>query len=95
MREKGASLRELASVVEEYPSRLVNLPVREKPPISTLPKLTALMAEAEAAFGSNGRQLIRYSGTEKKIRIMVEHRDAAEVDRWIGKFSEAVKAEIG
>jgi phosphoglucosamine mutase len=95
MREKGASLRELASVVEEYPSRLVNLPVRDKPPISTLPKLTALMAEADAAFGPNGRQLIRYSGTEKKIRIMVEHRDAAEVDRWIEKFSAVVKEEIG
>lgn len=95
MREKGASLRELASVVEEYPSRLVNLPVRDKPPISTLPKLTALMAEADDAFGPNGRQLIRYSGTEKKIRIMVEHRDAAEVDRWIEKFSAVVKEEIG
>jgi phosphoglucosamine mutase len=95
MREKGASLRELAAVVEEYPSRLVNLPVRDKPPISTLPKLTALMAEADAAFGSNGRQLIRYSGTEKKIRIMVEHRDAAEVDRWIGKFSQVIREEIG
>jgi phosphoglucosamine mutase len=95
MREKGASLRELASVVEEYPSRLVNLPVREKPPIPTLPKLTALMAEADAAFDSKGRQLIRYSGTEKKIRIMVEHRDAAEVDRWIEKFSSVVKEEIG
>jgi len=95
MREKGASLRELASVVEEYPSRLVNLPVREKPPIASLPKLTALMAEADAAFDSNGRQLIRYSGTEKKIRIMVEHRDAAEVDRWIGKFSEVIREEIG
>jgi len=95
MREKGASLRDLASVVEEYPSRLVNLPVREKPPISTLPKLTALMAEADAAFGSAGRQLIRYSGTEKKIRLMVEHRDTAEVDRWIGKFSDVVKEEIG
>lgn len=95
MREKGASLRELASVVEEYPSRLVNLPVRDKPPIPTLPKLTALMAEADAAFDSKGRQLIRYSGTEKKIRIMVEHRDAAEVDRWIVKFSNVVKEEIG
>jgi phosphoglucosamine mutase len=95
MREKGATLRELASVVEEYPSRLVNLPVREKPPIASLPKLTALIAEADAAFDSNGRQLIRYSGTEKKIRIMVEHRDAAEVDRWIGKFSEVIREEIG
>jgi len=95
MREKGASLRDLAAEVQEYPSRLVNLPVHEKPPIDTLPKLTALMAEADAAFGTAGRQLIRYSGTEKKIRIMVEHRDAAEVDRWIGKFSAAVKEEIG
>jgi len=95
MREKGASLRELASVVEEYPSRLVNLPVRDKPPISSLPKLTALMAEADTVFGSDGRQLIRYSGTEKKIRIMVEHRDATEVDSWIGKFSDVIKEEIG
>ena len=39
--------------------------------------------------------MIRYSGTENKIRVMVEHKDAAEVDSWIRKFSEVIKKEIG
>lgn len=95
MKEKGKSLSELAGVMREYPSRLVNLAVSEKPPIENLVKLQALIAEAEKAFGNEGRQLIRYSGTEKKIRVLVEHKDADKVDLWIKKFSAAIEEEIG
>lgn len=95
MKGSGRTLAELAGVMREYPSTLLNLPVREKPPLEELPGLQAMIAEAESAFGNGGRQLIRYSGTENKIRVLVEHKDAAEVDSWIRKFSEVIKKEIG
>ena len=95
MKESGKTLAELASVMREYPSTLLNLPVREKPPIKNLPKLQALISEAEKSFGSEGRQLVRYSGTESKIRVLIEHSDADTVNRWIAKFSEVIAEEIG
>jgi len=95
MKRSGKTLAVLAGVMREYPSTLLNLPVREKPPIEGLPKLQAMVAEAERAFGIDGRQLIRYSGTENKIRVLVEHKDAAVVDLWIAKFSEVIREEIG
>lgn len=95
MKENAKSLAELAAVMSEYPSRLINLPVAEKPPLEGLPKLQARIAEAKMAFGNEGRQLIRYSGTEKKIRVLVEHKDENTVDLWIRKFSAAIEEEIG
>jgi phosphoglucosamine mutase len=95
MKESGKTLAELASVMREYPSTLLNLPVREKTPIGDLPKLTALISMAEKSFGKEGRQLVRYSGTENKIRVLVEHRDADTVDHWIAKFRDTIKEEIG
>jgi phosphoglucosamine mutase len=95
MKESGKTLAELASVMREYPSTLLNLPIREKPPIKNLPKLQALISEAEESFGSEGRQLVRYSGTESKIRVLIEHSDADTVNRWIAKFREVIAEEIG
>lgn len=95
MKATGQTLAELAAVMTEYPSTLLNMPVREKPPLEDLPKLQAMIAEAEREFGIAGRQLIRYSGTERKIRILVEHRDAAAVETWIAKFKKVITEEIG
>lgn len=95
MVESGATLNELAAIMREYPSTLLNLPVSEKPPIESLAKLQCLITQANEAFGDEGRQLIRYSGTEKKIRILVEHSDEAVVNEWIGKFKKVIEEEIG
>lgn len=95
MKEKGKSLSELSEIMHEYPSRLVNLPVSDKPPLEGLVKLQELICDAEKSFGNEGRQLIRYSGTEKKIRVLVEHKDENKVDLWIRKFSAAIEEEIG
>lgn len=95
MRRSQASLAELAACMTEFPNKLVNLPVSAKPPIENLPGLQAVMAEADAAFGDEGRHLIRYSGTEKKIRILVEHREQDAVNHWIERFSRAILAELG
>lgn len=95
MKLQDASLATLAADFDEFPSRLVNLKVAAKPPLESLPSLTALMREADAAFGTQGRYLIRYSGTESKIRILVEHHDAVECDVWTERFVTTVRNEIG
>lgn len=95
MREKKSSLAALAGIMHEYPSKLSNLPVSSKPPLESLQKLGCLMREANDAFGNNGRHLIRYSGTENKIRVLVEHRDPGECSAWVGRFTAAIREEIG
>jgi phosphoglucosamine mutase len=95
MKEKNATLAQLAACMREFPQELVNLKVAAKPPLAEIPSLQALMKEADACFGDAGRQLIRYSGTENKIRILVEHRDADTVGEWVQKFTDAVKHDIG
>lgn len=95
MKERNATMAQLSSVMSEYPTQLVNLPTKAKPAIASLKKLNALMSEATGDFGDQGRHLIRYSGTENKIRVLVEHRDAEQVDKWVSKFTDAIREEIG
>lgn len=95
MKRRSATLADLANCMTEFPQKLINLPVASKPPLETLPELTKAMSEADTTFGDEGRQLIRYSGTENKIRILVEHRDAATVEEWIGRFIRVVQQELG
>ena len=95
MRENNASLADLAKVMHEYPTHLSNIPVAAKPPLESLPKLQELMKQATLEFGHHGRHLIRYSGTENKIRVLVEHRESSEVENWIARFSTAIQEEIG
>ena len=53
------------------------------------------MKKATTEFGDHGRHLVRYSGTENKIRVLVEHRESEECRRWIALFTAAIKEEIG
>ncbi len=94
MHDRKATLAQLAAVMHEYPAELANMPVSSKPPIESLPKLCKLMEQATAEFGEIGRHLIRYSGTENKIRVLVEHREATEVRSWVDRFSTAIAEEI-
>lgn len=95
MRDTGEGLSELAAMMDEYPSELCNLPVRSKPPLEEIDALQQLIQKAESVFGEEGRQLIRYSGTESKIRILVEHRDAATCSEWSVRLRKVIEEEIG
>jgi phosphoglucosamine mutase len=95
MRGRDATIAQLATVMHEYPSQLANLPVPAKPPLDSLPNLQRLMEAATAEFGDMGRHLIRYSGTENKIRVLVEHREAEACQAWVERFSAAIRQEIG
>jgi phosphoglucosamine mutase len=95
MRDRNTTLAQLAAVLTEYPTQLANLPVVSKPPLESLPKLSELMQQAATEFGDNGRHLIRYSGTENKIRVLVEHHDIVECRVWVSRFAATIREEIG
>ena len=94
MKKQGATLADLAAGMREYPQALVNLKVSARVPLGQLNALQAEIRKADAAFGQAGRHLIRYSGTENKLRILVEHQDQAEVDRWSRAFRTAVETDF-
>ncbi len=95
MKATGKSLAELADCMEVFPQKLVNLAVNDKPPLEEIAGLSALIATAETEMGQNGRVLVRYSGTEKKIRVMVEAREQAEMENWCEQLVHLVSKEIG
>jgi len=90
MKESGRPLHELTQCMEEYPQELRSFAVPAKPPLDSLHSFSTLLEEAQNALGENGRHLIRYSGTENKARVMVEHRDAALVTHWADQLSAAL-----
>ena len=88
-------LSELASVMTALPQVLVNVRVRERRNITELPEVEKLIAEVENRLGDAGRVLIRYSGTEPLMRIMLEGRDQDEITGMANEIAQLVKGLIG
>jgi phosphoglucosamine mutase len=88
-------LDELVADLKVFPQKIVNVRVRQKPPLSLLPDVSRLLAEAEQALGASGRVVLRYSGTEPLARVMVEAEREEDVERWTDSLAEALKASIG
>jgi phosphoglucosamine mutase len=95
LKDTGKPLVELADCMTEYPQKLVALPVKEKKPLEELERVTQILNECRTALGDEGRVIVRYSGTEKKIRLLVESQHESDVSYWTGKLIEAVEEEIG
>lgn len=94
IKSSGKSLAELADCMTEYPSELIALTVREKPPLDSVPEIARAMSDAEEALGNNGRILVRYSGTEKKLRVLVEAKDAGLAKSQCDAITEAANLTI-
>jgi phosphoglucosamine mutase len=95
MKTKGKPLSELARCWTRFPQLLTNIVVREKKPLETLPAVSRLVSEAEACLKpQGGRILLRYSGTEPKVRLLLEGRDASVIEEWNRKISSALKEEL-
>jgi phosphoglucosamine mutase len=90
----GKTLSELAGDMSEYPQLLVNMAVREKPPLNEVPELQKAIDEAAALLGEDGRTLVRYSGTEKKIRVLVEAKEQGLVESQSAAIIAAVQKTI-
>ncbi|MGE9266481.1 MAG: phosphoglucosamine mutase [Verrucomicrobiales bacterium] len=95
MKKSGRKLSDLADCMSEYHQELVNFDVREKPPIEEIAGFAEALAEVENALGEEGRTLVRYSGTERKMRVLVEAREAEVARRECEKLVKVAQAAIG
>ena len=95
MRRNETSLSELASVMIPLPQVLVNTRVREKKDIMSIPEIAKKITDVEKKLGDEGRVLIRYSGTEPLLRIMLEGKDTYEITTWANEIADAVKQRLG
>ncbi|MER6330614.1 phosphoglucosamine mutase [Streptomyces sp. NPDC014983] len=93
--QSGRSLRELASVMERLPQVLVNVPDVDRSRVRTSADLAAAVSEAERELGETGRVLLRPSGTEPLVRVMVEAADIEQARSVAGRLADAVKAALG
>jgi phosphoglucosamine mutase len=80
---------------KDYPQVILNVKVRSKPPLESLPEVSRALAEAQSKLGENGRVVLRYSGTEQLARVMVEAEHDADVHRFSQSLANAVRSSIG
>ncbi|MGH9314222.1 MAG: phosphoglucosamine mutase [Vicinamibacterales bacterium] len=95
MAETGRELADLASELKTYPQVLVNVRVREKRDLGGVPAIADAMRKVEGRLAGQGRLLVRYSGTEPLLRIMIEGRDQTEIQSWASELAGTVKAHLG
>ena len=88
-------LESLVDGLKDYPQTIVNVKVKSKPPLDSLPEVSRALAEAQSALGENGRVVLRYSGTESLARVMVEAEHDADVERFSQSVAQALRACIG
>jgi phosphoglucosamine mutase len=90
MVRENKPLSELAKVMERTPQVLVNLAVEKKIPLDQLPDVQKLIADVERQLGADGRVLVRYSGTESKVRVMIEGMDQSRIQTWADEIAGAL-----
>ncbi|MEU3506893.1 phosphoglucosamine mutase [Streptomyces longwoodensis] len=91
----GRTLQDLASVMERLPQVLVNVPDVDKSRVTTSADLAAAVADAERELGATGRVLLRSSGTEPLVRVMVEAADIEQARSVAGRLADVVKSTLG
>ena len=94
MRQSGKTLGELKVGMEKYPQKLINVKIRDKVNIDEIPAVMAVKAEVERTLGLTGRVLLRSSGTEPLIRVMVEGRDYDQVENLAKRLADAVSEAL-
>ena len=95
MTESGRPLSELRRCLKKYPQAQRNLRVKEKPPLGSLQEVADLIAGTEKALAGKGRVLLRYSGTEPKVRLLIEGPDESMINAAADKIAAALTTAIG
>src|SRR5262249_4685430 len=88
-------LEALAAGLKDYPQVIVNIKVKSKPVLQSLPDVSKALLEAQEALGAHGRVVVRYSGTERLARVMVEAEHQEDVKRYSESIASALRAAIG
>ena len=95
MAETGRELADLAAELVTYPQVLLNVRVREKKDLDAVPAIADSMRRVEERLAGNGRLLVRYSGTEPLLRVMIEGQDQHEIQGWAAEIVSTVKEHLG
>ena len=94
MATTGRSLSSLGGELVTYPQVLVNVRVRERRELASVPAIADVLSRVESGLVGHGRLLVRYSGTEPLLRIMLEGRDRDEIAAWADQIAHVVKQEL-
>ena len=93
--DTGRELADLASQLVTYPQVLVNVRVREKKDLRSVPAIAEAMNRVEERLAGQGRLLVRYSGTEPLLRVMLEGKDQHDIQTWASEIAGVVKQHLG
>ena len=94
MVEEGKPLSELARTMTRYPQVLLNFAVARKRPFEEMPAVQKKISQIEDALGSDGRVVVRYSGTESKARVMIEGTDESRIKAYASEIAETLKQAL-
>jgi phosphoglucosamine mutase len=94
MSTTGKSLQELASAMTVYPQVLINVPEVDKSKVDSDPELQKVVQEAKTELGETGRVLLRASGTEPLVRVMVEAKDVGTAQSWAERIARVVEKQL-
>src|SRR5437764_4954469 len=95
MHKSGQPLGKLKRCLQKYPQAQRNLVVKEKRPLAELDSVMKLVSETEKELSGKGRVLLRYSGTEPKIRLLIEGRESDKIDKQADGIADAIQSAIG
>jgi phosphoglucosamine mutase len=91
MKKEGKTLSDLAGIMTVFPQMLINIDVKRKPEIETIPEIMAAINQVEAALGNKGRVLVRYSGTQNMCRVMVEGPTKEKTQTYCRQIADVVE----
>ena len=95
LRESRKTLSEMTVGFKQYPQILVNVRVREKVPFAELPTVQTAVGEVEELLSQKGRLLLRYSGTERLARVMIEGENQHQIEEYAARIAGVIESEIG
>ena len=95
MKKQNKPLSELARIMTVFPQVLINLDVKSKPDIETIPEITVIIKQVEKKLGDRGRVLVRYSGTQNMCRVMVEGPTKEETQTYARQIADVVEKMLG
>ena len=95
MKRTGKRLSELKKQMTQYPQVLQNVFVRQKEDFTQFPKIVDSIKRIEDLLGSNGRVVVRYSGTEPLARVMVEGEDYQKIQQYVQEIAHSIRGQLG
>ncbi len=95
MKKLQKPLSELAKVMTVFPQKLINVDVKSKPELSTIPEIDEVIRDVEEQLGDKGRVLVRYSGTQPMCRVMVEGPTPEDTERHCRQIADVIRGKLG